>query len=113
MKLKATYKEIKQSNSSIIKLGYCSAQALLRFKDPFAYSAGVNGWNCDYYQINDTIICTGYRGIGNLSIDYKTLQEYEKKAEEIIYTAYTSGLSYEDQKTKVNNLLLEMIEEAV
>lgn len=113
MKLKATYKEIKQSNSKIIRLGYCEVQTLLRYHEPFAYSCGVYGWNCDYYQIDNTIICTGYRPIGNLSIKYDDIREYEKKAEKIVYTAFFSGLSYEDQVKQVNDLLLEMIEEAI
>ena len=56
MKLKATKKAIRNSGYNVLKIGYCNAQNLLRHKSPFAYSERREGWACDYYQINNTII---------------------------------------------------------
>jgi hypothetical protein len=109
MKLKATYKSIRESNQKILRLGYCEAQTLLRYKDAFAYSCGTYGWNCDYYDINGVIVSTGYRPIGDYSIAYKTLKEYEDKAEAI---AYNNAFDYETQKEIVNGLLEDMVKEA-
>ena len=43
MKLKATKKQIRQNFNTILSIGYCDAQYLLDCKNPFAYSAGLNG----------------------------------------------------------------------
>lgn len=80
MKLKATKKEIKEAYYKTLCVGYCDMQNLLRHKRAFAYSAGVCGWACDYYDINGLCISTGYSPIGNRKLDYKLLKEYENKA---------------------------------
>ena len=65
MKIQVTKKSIKENYKNIISVGYCNAQNMLKCKDATMYSAGVYGWACDYYVINnDTIISTGYNPIG-------------------------------------------------
>ncbi len=104
MKLRAAKKEFK--NEKVLRVGYCQAQYLLRYKDPFAYSAGVYGWSCDYYNIDGVIISTGYRPIGK-SLDYDIIKKYEDEARKII-NIY--NLSYEDSKELVNDLLNELVQ---
>ena len=74
MKTLTTNKEIKSNFYKIVKIGYCDAQYLLSFKNPFSYTCGVYGWNADFYEIGNTCISTGYRPIGE-SVDYKLLTE--------------------------------------
>ena len=108
MKLKATKKEILDSGKTILKVGYCGGQFLLQHKTPFAYSSGVNGWACDYYNINGVIISTGYAPIGQ-DVNYDTLKEYEKKAQKI---ADNYNLSHEQRAAQVDELLQAFITEA-
>lgn len=90
MKLKTTYKSIKEGThpDHLIKVGYCSLQYLLGYKSPFAYSSGVYGWNCDYYEFNVNgkyfVISTGYSPIGR-DVNYKLVRYYEQKAKELMY----------------------------
>ena len=84
MKCKTTAKAIRAKyGSRILSIGYCAAQYLLRYETPFAYSAGVYGWNCDYYDIDGVCISTGYRPVGK-SVDYATLESYESTANTVI-----------------------------
>ncbi len=104
MKMKTTKKSMKESYDKILKIGYCDAQYLLQFEEPTAYSTRAEGWACDYYDIDGTLISTGYSPIGE-SVDYKTVKEYDEKAREII----RNDEVYEDKKIKVNELLKEFI----
>lgn len=99
MKLKATKKQMKDNFYRIISIGYCDAQYLLKYEKPFAYSAGIYGWACDYYDIDGVLISTGYSTIGNKNTkdNYKIIEEYEKKASKL------------DNKEKNRQLLKELI----
>lgn len=83
MKFKTTQKEIKSNYRTVIKIGYCSAQYLLGYETPVAYTCGTNGWNADVYTFGGVAIVTGYRPFGNVEPDYNLLRAYEEKAEEI------------------------------
>lgn len=108
MKLKTTKKAIRQSGQTVLKIGYCNAQFLLRFKSAFAYSARVEGWACDYYEVNGVIISTGYDPIGK-KVDYNLIREYDDQARQI---CGDYARSYEDQEAAVNALLDEFIKKA-
>jgi hypothetical protein len=105
MKIATTKKAINSNFGKIIKIGYCDAQNLLQYKSAFAYSHGVYGWACDYYQINNVCISTGYNPIGQ-SVDYKKICELEKQAEKI---THDYNLSYEDRVKQCDALLSELI----
>lgn len=106
MKFRTTNKEIKQWHRKVYRIGYGAAQSLLSKQEPIAYTCGVYGWNADVYEIEGVAIVTGYRpGVG-ASVDYDLLNKYEKKAEKI---RNNFGLSYEQQKKKINKLLNEFI----
>ena len=80
-KIKATKTEMKQ-NYKILSVGYCDMQYLLNYHNPIAYSSGSYGWSCDYYEINNIIISTGYSPINskNMLHNYELIREYEQKA---------------------------------
>lgn len=108
MKLKTTKKEIRGGFYRILSIGYCDAQYLLRYKNPFGYSAGVYGWACDYYDIDGVCISTGYQPLSdkNMLHDYNLVREYENKARDIC----TGDSSHDGKKEKVNALLSELID---
>lgn len=106
MKLKATKKQIRRNFNTILSVGYCDAQYLLDCKNPFAYSSGLNGWSCDYYQIGNICISTGYSPIGT-PVDYELLRELEGKAQLI---KYDYNLSYSDKEKQLNELLKQLID---
>jgi hypothetical protein len=82
MKLKAKQSDFK--NYNVIRFGYCQLQHLLRDSDPFAYTSGLYGWNADYYQLGDFIICTGYRPIGKvIQKAYTIATKYDNEARNI------------------------------
>jgi len=108
MKLKTTNKEIRNQAANIYRFGYCQIQALLYFKQAFAYTSGVYGWNADFYEVDNCIISTGYRPIGNITLDYETVRKAEKEAEIIVYS---TDMPYDEKKTHVNELLTNLLKE--
>jgi len=80
-KIRATRKEMQQ-NYQIASIGYCDAQYLLKYESPVAYTAGINGWQADYYDIDGVVISTGYNPIAekNIKCDYKTIKHYDNQA---------------------------------
>ena len=111
MKFKATKKAMKDNYHYIISIGYCNAYYLLRDEKPIAYSAGVYGWQCDYYDVDGVLISTGYNTLNNKNTyaDYEIINEYETKAEKIISN---KEINYETQKQQVKALLKEFIKNA-
>ena len=105
MKLKTTNKQIKANFNTVIKVGYCNAQYLLSYKKPFAYNCGVSGWNCDFYEINNVCISTGYFPIGN-NLPYFLVCILEEKAKNI---CLDYNLDNETKKAKLDLLLDELI----
>lgn len=84
MKLKTTAKAIRNGYHRIVRIGYCEAQFLLKYRSPFAYSAGVYGWNGDYYDVDGVCIATGYRGLPdsrNVKCDYALVRKYDDMAQ--------------------------------
>ena len=107
MKFKTTKKAIKQSFDTILSIGYCNAQHLLKYESVFAYSAGVEGWACDYYEVGNVCISTGYAPTG-ISVNYDLLKKYELQAEEI---AYNNELNWKQQKQIIYDLLVQFTNE--
>lgn len=105
MKLKISKKAIKQNFSTVISIGYCDAQYLLYCKNPFAYSAGIYGWSCDYYQIGRVCISTGYSPVGT-PVNYDLLRELELKAEKL---RGDYSIKYTDLCKQLDELITELI----
>lgn len=110
MKFKVTKKEMKENYSKIIKLGYCSAEALLHFQEPIAYSAGVYGWACDYYTSGSVIISTGYSPIGNINPDYDVVKKFNDQAREVISNY---SIPYQDRVDQVNYIFSQFLLESI
>lgn len=107
MKTLVTKKQVKNYYNNIYSIGYCSAQFLLEGVSPFAYSKGVYGWSCDYYEVENVCISTGYNPIGS-GVDYSLVRKYDDKAKKILYDY---SLGYQKRKNKVNKLLIKFINE--
>lgn len=105
MKLQTTKKQIKANFYTILSVGYCEAQYLLYYKNPFAYSAGVYGWACDYYEFGNTCISTGYSPIGE-KVEYNLLQELEKQARDIVNSL---EINYKEKPAQIDLLLTQLI----
>ena len=112
MKCKTTKSAIKKNFYRIISIGYCDIQNLLSYREAFAYNSGSYGWNCDFYDVSNVCICTGYRPMSdvNASVDYNTMREYERKASVI---RCDNTIDYETKKEMVNALLLEFVNECI
>ena len=79
MKLKTTKKQIRENAKQLYAVGYCDRDNLLVYQSPFAYSSGVYGWSCDYYQFDGVVISTGYSPTGE-SIAYNLQKKYNNLA---------------------------------
>jgi hypothetical protein len=105
-KYKTTFKQIKNNNSKVVNIGYCAAQHLLYFSNPTAYSSGIYGWNCDFYQITPAIvIATGYRTMGKLT-KYDVVEKYDNEAQKIILN---KSIPRDDKKSQIEKLILDFI----
>ena len=102
MKRRVTMKSMRTANTYAVP--YCVIQRLLKFQEPFAYSAGVYGWNCDYYKINDVVICTGYRPVGK-QVKYDLCKKWEGEAKNV------SSLPWAEQEEATQQLLMQFVEE--
>lgn len=106
MKKLMTKKAIKERYNTILKIPYCSLQGLLFYLEPKYYSTRIEGWACDYYDIDGICISTGYSPIGQ-EIDYNVINKYNNKAVEI-NNQYND---YEIRKQKITILLDQFIKE--
>ena len=110
MKSKVTKKAIRENYPKIMAAGYCSMQYLLRGREPVAYSAGVYGWDCDYYEVGPLLISTGYRPArGTIATNYDAIHAYESVAMDI----WGSGGDYESRRAGVETLLKKFVAEVV
>ena len=110
MVFKTTKKAIRENFSKIIGIGYCNAQYLLQFNDRFAYSAGANGWACDYHKIGNVCISTGYNYISTIKPTYELIDKYNKEAEKI---ALDYSIEWQERREQVNKLLEEFVNECI
>lgn len=106
--LKLSKKEVKSSiryNERLVSTGYCSCQYLLDGIDRLGYSVGVYGWSCDYYQVGNIIISTGYSPIG---IDCNNIiNKYETKAKRY-YLTHTRDSFRKYQKRLLSQMIREL-----
>lgn len=112
MKLKTTNKVIKNGYYHILSIGYCDMAHLLKYQAPFAYNAGVYGWNWDAYEIDNICICTGYRPISssNTNVNFDLMREYEQNAQNI---CNNWSIEYDKKVELINALLLEFVNECI
>ena len=114
MKLQTTKSNIRNNFCTVLTAGYCEIQYLLNSCNAFAYSAGVYGWSCDFYQpsakYSGVCIATGYNTerIGGKRINYELVKEYEQKAHELVL-----DYSQMNKREALNALIDEFIEKAL
>ena len=122
MKAQISKKEVRNTNSRIISIGYCDMQFLLRHHDCNMYSAGIYGWSCDYYIINSnntgmftpyTVISTGYRPLSNSRTkpDIELLRLFEKYASLVLDSATEASTAV--KQSWLNRLLSAFVHHAV
>ena len=109
MKVQTTKKAVKNNYSKIIRIGYCDLQTLLSLEEPFAYTAGVYGWNANIYDLNGIALVTGYRIFGEISPSWELIEKYEQKAKEVIDLIY----NYEERKEALKTLIDSFLEEVI
>ena len=114
MKLQTTKANIKNNFHTVLTVGYCEIEYLLNHCQPFAYSAGSYGWNCDFYQpsfkFSGVCIATGYNTdrMGGKRVSYKLVKEYEQKAREVV-----NDYSQINKREVLDTLIDEFIEKAL
>lgn len=108
--IKVNKKDIMDSYSNIISIGYCSLQYLLQCKDKKMYTCGVYGWNSHIYHINNnTCIVTGYRPFGNIYPKYEITKKYEDKARKI----YLGDGTWQEKNKKLEKLIDKFVSEVL
>jgi hypothetical protein len=117
MKFKTTKKEIRENYHYIVGASYCSLQTLLDYEHPIAYSSGVYGWACDYYEVANKqgrfiLISTGYNYINhqNVKPDYEKMKEFENRASQILYGKQEIAIPYETKKQLMKNLVSDFVD---
>lgn len=108
-KIRLTKTSLNADYWNILGTGYCNLQYLLKFQEPFAYSTRSEGWACDYYDVDDVLISTGYAPLKSKRV--KSTYELEHEYDEIAREIYNdSSLSWEEKENRINKLLHEFIE---
>lgn len=110
MKVQTTKRIITNNYPTILNVGYCEIQNLLKCIEPIAYTFGQYGWNADIYIIKGFALCTGYRPFGNVCPSYELCRLYDGKAQDVWSN---HELTFEEKKNKVINLLNDFIEKAI
>ena len=114
MKLQTTKTNVRNNFVTILTTGYCEIQYLLNYCNAFAYSAGVYGWNCDFYQpsfkFSGVCIATGYNTerLSGKRVSYELVKEYEQKASEVM-----NDYKQANKREALNTLIDEFIEKAL
>ena len=115
MKLQTTKTNIKNNFCTVLTVGYCELQYLLVYSNAFAYSAGVYGWACDYYnpskKYSGVCIATGYNTdrLNGKRVSYELVKEYEQKATAIVFDFN----AHVNKREALNALIDEFIEKAL
>lgn len=123
MKFKTSKKEVKDYYGSILSVGYCELQFLLRGEEAESYCSGAYGWNCDNYKLKGSkrllLVSTGYSPIGDQNIPkeiikrkYDIIKKYEKKAEKINHNHALTWLQVESKLTKLIQKFVDEILES-
>lgn len=115
MKIRARVKDVKTSFGVVVCVPYCNLSTLLSREDPFAYTAGVDGWHADIYSAGYTdngaaAIVTGYQAFGNVKPSYELTRQYEKAARRVLDT---SNGDYKTEKGRLYELIRDFIGDAL
>lgn len=108
MKVKTTKKEVLKTNQTVLQVGYCDLQNLLRLRNPYGYTCGADGWHADIYDYGTTAICTGYQPFGK-KVPYDLCQKYDIIAAEYLRE---NNQPFCDQYEHLDGLIDDFIQEA-
>lgn len=101
-----TAKEVKRTHTRVLQFGYGELHNLLTFQSPYAYTAGIYGWNADVYSYVSTAITVGDRPFGE-RVKPGTYKPYETMAGLVMADR---NLSWEEKEGKVNGLFEDFME---
>lgn len=105
--IKVRKKDILNNYKTVLSVGYCGVDDLLRGETCKFYTAGVYGWNADVYILGDDVaLVTGYRPFGTSNYN-DILEKYNNKAKKINSKNY----DWEEQKKRLDLNLKKMVEE--
>ena len=107
MKTRITRKAVISTHTAVIQVGYCDLQRLLNHEQPYAYTAGSEGWNADVYSFGSVAIVTGYRAFGDIKPPHELVALYEVKA----FAIDESGYTWKERKKLKRDLITEFITE--
>ena len=83
MKVKVSRKSVKDNFRNVYQLSMTKAYTIFYGQSPAYYTAGIYGWNCDVYIIdNNTAVTVGYRPFGDL-LPEAIEKDMLKKAERV------------------------------
>jgi hypothetical protein len=109
MKAKTTKKEINSRFRNVLNIDADEMNSLLYFNPAFAYSTRVEGWACDYYEIGNICLSSGYSPIGkHASRDLQ--KSFDIKAKKVLQSTF---FKTETKQKKINALLLQFAEQAI
>lgn len=109
MKFKITKKEINTRFKNVVTVHSGELYHLLYFKNPFAYSVRLEGWACDYYEVGNFCLSSGYCPTGNKS--NRELEKYfEVKAKKVMQSNF---FKRETKQRKINALLSEFTNQLI
>lgn len=103
---KITVKEVKRTHVRVFQFGYGELHNLLSFRKPYAYTAGVYGWNADVYSYANTALMVGYRPTGE-KVNPAIYKPFETMAGLVIAD---NNLNLDEKIEKVDNLLEKFME---
>lgn len=103
---KITAKEVKRTHVRVFQFGCEELHNLLSFRKPYAYTAGVYGWNADVYSYANTALTTGYRPTGE-KVNPAIYEPFETMASSVIADR---NLSWAEKKEKVSGLFEDFME---
>ena len=111
MKFKTTKKDIRENYFRIIGIGNGQAQNLLKYESPIAYSERAEGWACDYYDIDEAVISTGYAPLKSIhaTTTYAIIHSYDIRARAIIDHNSALDIPYDKTKSELRTLIREFI----
>lgn len=101
-----TAKEVKRTHVRTLQFGYGELHNLLYFRRPYAYTAGVYGWNADIYEYASTAITVGDRPFGE-KVKPGTYKPYDIMAGLVLAD---KNLNYDEKKVKITGLLEDFME---
>lgn len=109
MEIRITKKEARENFTNLYAVRYGGLQNLLRDEVKMAYSCGVYGWSCDYFQLTgkngqNLTISTGYSPVGKI-IPISITEKYDQKVIEICRT------SSKNKAQKIKRLINKFITE--